>query len=126
VRASAQVRLIRSGISRQPLLEDEESLGPALLVRWAQAALGGDATRANEVACVLLQEQAAYMEQQLASVKELEVALVGQGDSEAGREGESSKKGQLPSANRRANLLTVFEGAVRAAKEGPRQLHCAA
>jgi len=53
-----QVRMVRSGSSKQPLVEDGESgFGVKGLLQWAKAALGGDATAAHAGVCALVQEQ---------------------------------------------------------------------
>ncbi|KAF5840873.1 hypothetical protein DUNSADRAFT_15241 [Dunaliella salina] len=122
------VRMVRSGIASQPLLDDEEFIGLKLLLQWATAALGGDAAQARSAACVLLKEQAARMDEQLARMQELATAM----DAEEGRAGTEGSKvqsegasGGRPNRSKRANLLHVLRGAARAAHDGPAHLGCA-
>eukprot|EP00200_Dunaliella_tertiolecta_P005742 CAMPEP_0202357470 /NCGR_PEP_ID=MMETSP1126-20121109/11483_1 /ASSEMBLY_ACC=CAM_ASM_000457 /TAXON_ID=3047 /ORGANISM="Dunaliella tertiolecta, Strain CCMP1320" /LENGTH=560 /DNA_ID=CAMNT_0048950355 /DNA_START=43 /DNA_END=1726 /DNA_ORIENTATION=- len=106
------VRLVRSGIPSKPLLDDDESMGLKMLLQWATAALEGDAAQARSVACVLLKEQAARLDQQLAHMQELATAMDAEeskADTEGGEVKSEGAGGGRLSRSRRADLLQVLE-----------------
>lgn len=87
--------------------------GTAPLVQWAAQAFGGDGARATAGACALLEERVAVLQQQMYRSR------AAAADAAAGEGAEAR-----PSAARRADLLAVAEGALRAGAAGLAQLRC--